>query len=113
MSNPIEGEPLGATELWRSTVRKAGLRCECAGTCGKRHASSGGRCDHGLHKQQWTRTADDRLYVTRRGTRHVALCPDCHDGHRTIDRRAEKAAAAERLELFALPGLGLNDHAEA
>ena len=109
MSTPIPGEPLGATALWRTTVRKAGLQCECHGTCGKRHASSGGHCDHGLHKTQWTQTAEDRLYVTQRGSRHVALCQACHDGHRTIDNRAAKAVAAERLELFALPGLGLND----
>ena len=106
-TNPVDGEPLAATDLWRTAVRAAGLQCECAGTCGKKHTKSGGRCDAGLHKPEFTRTNDDRLYVTKRGTRHVAMCASCTDGHARIDKRLAKDEAEDRLELYALPGLEL------
>lgn len=113
MTRPIPGEPVAATELWRSTVRAAKLRCECAGTCGKKHAKTAGQCDNGLHKAARTLTRDDRLHVTLRGTRHVAMCGECTDGHTRTDKRAAREQADDLLEAYALPGLGLNDHAEA
>lgn len=37
------------------------------------------------------------------------VCEPCFDGRKALARKAAAAQAEERAELFALPGLGLDD----
>jgi len=43
----------------------------------------------------------------------MVVCEDCYDGRRTLERKAAALEAEDRAELFALPGLGLDDLAGA
>lgn len=108
---PIPGEPIGATVQWRAAVRAARSTCQCkAPECGRKHSRSGGRCD-----RRMTATSGVRLYLVQRGggPQSMVVCEECYDGRRTIANRAAKAEAEDRAELFALPGLGLDDVAGA
>ena len=104
----IPNEPLGATPQWRTAVLAANLTCQCRrNECGKAHSATGGVCD-----QKMRELFGVRLHLVESERGQIVVCSDCFDGRRTIANRKAKAAAEDRLEAYALPGLsiaGLDD----
>jgi hypothetical protein len=42
--NPEPVGPLVGAAVWAAVMQAGGFRCECTGTCGRKHIDGGGRC---------------------------------------------------------------------
>jgi hypothetical protein len=85
------------TGEWREVVTRAGERCECRGTCGRKHNDGGGRCTrHGTGHAPLSavprKPVPARIAATLPAADLQALCGPCHDGIATA-WAAERAAA--------------------
>ncbi|MFE7560078.1 hypothetical protein [Kitasatospora sp. NPDC057500] len=114
-----ERTPLGdTTGLWQAVLAAAAGRCQCRGTCGKKHDKDGGRCPaaqggyarHGtgpVHMLAAPADPDGLLLPAHRAAalpkrELAAWCPACHDATRRRALAARRAAAepAEPDALF-------------
>ncbi|WP_354641323.1 hypothetical protein [Kitasatospora camelliae] len=108
--------PLAGVALWQTVTTAATMRCQCTGTCGVKHAKSGGRCDrehggwagkHGRVVRLTVAPLDpaDMLLPPHRAAalppeRLAAWCPVCHDATRTSARRQVRAEPPQADALF-------------
>ncbi|MFD7829192.1 hypothetical protein [Kitasatospora sp. NPDC059803] len=101
--------PLGDQRgLWQAVMAAAAGRCQCRGTCGKKHDKDGGRCPahHGAYVRHGTgpvhllaAPADpDALLLPPHKAAALpkrelaAWCPACHDATRRAAARTRQAA---------------------
>ena len=114
---PGAGQPLVATTTWVQVVTTAGRRCECTGTCGRKHTTGkdrrptvGGRCATNAYEAPVARLyaapADPAVPAGEAWrlapSDLAAWCGPCLDGAR---RKHKRPAAPEATDaLFALPG---------
>jgi len=105
--------PVAPLPLWDLVIHRAGHCCECTGACGKKHASTGGRCDRANGSYASKHRGPIRLLAAPADPAQLALpadqqarltadalaawCPTCHDTARTRATRAARQATTERL----------------
>ncbi|MFG2694835.1 hypothetical protein [Kitasatospora sp. NPDC048407] len=110
--------PIVCAALWQDVTDRAGMRCQCTGTCGSKHTAGNGRCEreHGGWASKHsgilrllvapTDPADMLLPPHRASALPVeqlsAWCPTCHDRTRTAARRTARSRPAQADALFDL-----------
>ncbi|MFB7663944.1 hypothetical protein ACFC1R_08350 [Kitasatospora sp. NPDC056138] len=96
--------PLGDNQgLWLVVLAAAAGRCQCRGTCGKKHDKDGGRCKtvHGtgpVRLRAAPAEPADLLLPSHKAaalpkTALIAWCPECHDATRRAAAKAREADA--------------------
>lgn len=109
--------PIVGADLWQQVMDLAAGRCQCQGSCGKKHLTAArkpGRCEH-----------ENEMYVKGHGRirllalprdpslpwheaatlparRLIAFCLPCAKGVSTVINRAVKALPPQDDELFAV-----------
>lgn len=103
--------PIAALDIWQPVIDAADGRCQCTGSCGKRHLDKDrkpGRCDH-EQGQHLSKVGEIRLVaapedVTSKypppGVALLAWCQPCFDGRRRLINRAAKQAPPQSDGLF-------------
>ena len=94
--------PLVGAETWLAVMKRAEYRCQCAGICGRSHATTGHCCPR-QHSDRHPLAAADpfgRPFAVAARLRPgdlVALCPDCHAGVLRRARADQPEDQTERL----------------
>lgn len=99
--------PIAAADIWLPVMEAAEHRCQCTGSCGKRHLTKerqSGRCEE-IHGDRASRRliaapAEVTSVYPPPGEPLLAWCRPCYDGTRRIANRAAKQSPPQDEGLF-------------
>lgn len=109
--------PIVGADLWQAVMDLAGDRCQCQGSCGKKHLTpkrKPGRCEHENgtyvkgegHLRLLALPRDPSLpwhiAATLPARRLIAFCLPCAKGVSTVINRAVKVQPPQADQLFAV-----------